>query len=160
MNIYRLLFTISFFIFLVGCSDAYEKRSTTNDTSIHLYVDDYSEYGTEIIAYFCDKELKNAAILIKNINNETLINYIFTNDSIISNELLLIYQQPITPDKKISTDTLYDELYDSVHHVDYIMDYEGNIIYKDDSSHNITNFYQTFIRTLAPFVKSSRLEKD
>ena len=153
MNINRLLFTISFFIFLVGCSDAYEKRSTTNDTSIHLYVDDYSEYGTEIIAYFCDKELKNAAILIKNINNETLINYIFTNDSILADEFLLIYQKPITYDKKISIDTLYDELYDSVHHVDYIMDYEGNIIYIDDSSQNMTDFYPIFVKKLEPIVQ-------
>jgi len=153
MNIYRLLFTISFFIFLVGCSDAYEKRSTTNDTSIHLYVDDYSEYGTEIIAYFCDKELKNAAILIKNINNETLINYIFTNDSILADEFLLIYKKPITYDKKISIDTLYDELYDSVHHVDYIMDYEGNIIYIDDSSQNMTDFYPIFVKKLEPIVQ-------
>ena len=153
MNINRLLFTISFFIFLVGCSDAYEKRSTTNDTSIHLFVDDYSVYGTEIIADFCDKELKSATILIKNINNETIIAYYFTNDSILADEFLLIYQKPITYDKKISIDTLYDELYDSVHHVDYIMDYEGNIIYIDDSSQNMTDFYPIFVKKLEPIVQ-------
>ena len=153
MNINRLLFTISFFIFLVGCSDAYEKRSTTNDTSIHLFVDDYSVYGTEIIADFCDKELKSATILIKNINNNTIIAYYFTNDSILADEFLLIYQKPITYDKKISIDTLYDELYDSVHHVDYIMDYEGNIIYIDDSSQNMTDFYPIFVKKLEPIVQ-------
>ena len=153
MNINRLLFTISFFIFLVGCSDAYEKRSTTNDTSIHLFVDDYSLYGTEIIADFCDKELKSATILIKNINHNTIIAYYFTNDSILADEFLLIYQKPITYDKKISIDTLYDELYDSVHHVDYIMDYEGNIIYIDDSSQNMTDFYPIFVKKLEPIVQ-------
>lgn len=153
MNIYRLLLTISFFISLVGCSDAFEKRSTTNDTSIHLFVDDYSVYGTEIIADFCDKDLKSATILIKNINNKTIIAYYFTNDSILADEFLLIYQKPITYDKKNSIDTLYDELYDSVHHVDYIMDYEGNIIYIDDSSQNMTDFYPIFVKKLESIVQ-------
>lgn len=117
-----------------------EKIITTN----HYFFDTANLFGTEVVLKYEDDKLSESSILVQEKTFRTDILYYFVKDSIIAREIKVTYKYPMTDRHIILNDSLYAELIDSDYFTRYILDYDGNVIWIDDSSKEINNFYLLF----------------
>lgn len=135
--IYFILFSLS----IVSCKSANDSDNTVKYSENHYFIDNISSRGAEMFVKYRNDSLVHCDILIKEDTCRTIIIYYFIKDSIFVSEMVSRYRFPMTDEREMRIDTIFDDLIDSVRFIDYIMDYEGNIIWRSDSVNKITYIF-------------------
>lgn len=128
---------------LVSCKSMNNNDKENRDTAIHYFVDTAASMGTEIVFFYHNDTLSGSAVLIEEEKRSTYIDYLFINDSILASEEIFVYNDPLSMRRDITKDTFWNTPDDLIFYADYILDYKGEIIWKeikiDDDSINIIN---------------------
>ena len=140
-----LIYSTVLIILFTSCTNVHDPADGNQDTSIHLFLDSVASYGTEIIAHYTNDTLFCCSVLAKDDTKKTLIRYYLDGDSVEVNQIDFFYKYALSTKPKLNIDSLWDEMIDSVSVVNYILNYNGDIIWKDDSTIKIIDFYPIVI---------------
>jgi len=128
------------FLFL-SCEDAEKRNEKNRDYSVHYFLDTTASMGTEIIMDYTNGKLISSHILIQEEKKRTMITYCFIKDSIIAQELIYFYNNPLTVRQDTNSVVFGKDLADSTLMKRYILNYDGCVIWREDSLQEINIFY-------------------
>lgn len=127
--------------FFTSCCDTNKKSVETRDFSAHYFLDTVASLGTEVIIHYKNNRPVSSSILINEEKRSTLVQYLFIKDSILVSEEIFYYNDSLSIRKDILNEVFWIDDTDSVNFVRYIIDYNGAVIWKNDSLNEIKNHY-------------------
>ena len=144
---------LSFLLFLltvISCNDSVKERDANQDTSIHYFFDTTESLGMEVIVDYRNGIPIGSGILIQEEMKRTYIGYHFLNDSILAQQIVSYYHSPLSTRNNLNINGIFGGYEDSVSFQNYIMRYDGTVIWQEDSFIAINNLFPKIEPLLTP----------
>lgn len=133
---------VLFYLFtVISCHNSLKENDANQDTTIHYFFDTTASLGTEVIVDYRKGIPICSSTLIQEDMKSTIIIYYLLNDSILAEQIVSYYNLPLSTRNDLHISGIWEGLCDSVSFHDYILNYDGIIIWQDNPSIAINNIF-------------------
>ena len=147
------LIVFSLFVALMATSCFFENNNVEErrDSTVHFFYDTVASLGTEVIIHYENDKPAWVSILFQEERRSTIVEYLFLKDSILVSESDFFYNNALSTRKDVLNEVFWKDDTDSVNFFRYVIDYNGDIIWNNDSLNDTKNHYSVINSLLSTY---------